>query len=190
MPDINVVQDDSAIVTRIREGDVQAFEELYLRFHDGLSVFAYRYTEDQDQAADLVSDVFFNLWAARREWSLRGSLKSYLFTATRNQALNYVRSRKRELARHIYVSGYEEGKEDRINESEAHSLDEDERDAILWDVVDQLHERARTVITLRWKEKMKLVEIATVLGVSAGAVEKIHKRALESLSKRLTSLVD
>ena len=75
--------------------DRSEFQQIFEEFYSPLCNFVYRYVNDCDLAEDMVQTVFVRLWENRESIHLTGSLKSYLFTATRNAALDHLRSNKR-----------------------------------------------------------------------------------------------
>ena len=63
---------------------------VYEKYFDRLFAFAYVITSCENMAKDTVSDVFLNLWASDRPLENIRELKSYLFTAVRNQAIREI----------------------------------------------------------------------------------------------------
>ncbi|MFC6101876.1 RNA polymerase sigma factor [Olivibacter domesticus] len=53
------------LITRIKEGDGSAFETLYQQNWQQLYVFAVKRLDDEEEAKDVVQEVFINLWAKR-----------------------------------------------------------------------------------------------------------------------------
>ncbi|MDX5345987.1 MAG: sigma-70 family RNA polymerase sigma factor, partial [Hymenobacteraceae bacterium] len=73
--------------------DAPAFESLFRSYYSGLCHFALKFVRDKETAEELVQDLFVHLWENRHTLQISGSVKSYLFTATRNRAFNYLKSR-------------------------------------------------------------------------------------------------
>lgn len=170
--------------TRVRAGDVRAFEQLFRAHYEPLCRFAYRYLLDTGLAEDLVQDLFAHLWADRDRLELRGSVRAYLFAAVRNRALNL---RKRQLVEHDWA--HDEALPDvrqlhRAPSSPDHALEIGERDARLRSAIESLPERCRMVMRLRWQEQMSHAEIATVMGISLKGVENQLSRGLQALRQR------
>lgn len=79
------------------QGDQTAYKELYLIFYQPLLQFAYSFVRSHENAEEIVSDVFVNLWKRKEELNGIQNLKLYLFVSTKNTALNYLRSQKKPL---------------------------------------------------------------------------------------------
>ena len=184
--------DERDLVARLRAGDVQAFETLYALYYERLVAFGTAIVHDQDAARDVVSDSLIAIWERRDQWTLSGSLKSYLFTAVRNRALNHLRSMRREVDRLDRAVTADEipGMGAADDAPDAALLTPLDRGALLWSAVTQLNERARTVITLRWQEQLSHAEIARTLGTTEEAVKKVHQRALATLARLLPDLLE
>lgn len=56
------------IVTGVRNRDKRVFEIIFNQFSPSMFSIALRYLRDQDEAQDIVQDVFLNLWRTRKTW--------------------------------------------------------------------------------------------------------------------------
>ena len=72
----------------------QSFEDLFNQYFEDLMRFVYGYVGNEEVARDIVHDVFLTFWNHREHLDFSWSLKSYLFTLSRNYALNYLRHQK------------------------------------------------------------------------------------------------
>jgi RNA polymerase sigma-70 factor (ECF subfamily) len=132
----------------------------------------------------VVQDVFFALWRNRHQLQLRGTLRVYLYRATRNRALNRLRDeRTRDLARHDdpaeVVSSLVEPPLD-----VAESLELDDLRSAALRAVDRLPPRCRAAYQLRQQE-LSYAEIATVMEVSIQTVKNQIGRAFRALRDEL-----
>jgi len=174
------------LLARIREGDADAFETLFVTHYEGMCALAYMLIRSRDAAEDIVANVFRNLWRRHREWQPLGSLRTYLLTATRNEALNTLRAIRRRNARH-----QEAAREDVVPALAAPALTPDaelaanEIGAAVERAAADLPPQCRAVFLLRWTEGLKQREIAERLGVSIKTVEMHMTRALRVIRERL-----
>lgn len=53
------------VLRQVTEGNEEAFQQLYLHYHDRLFQFARMYLHQQQAAEDVVADLFFQLWKSR-----------------------------------------------------------------------------------------------------------------------------
>jgi RNA polymerase sigma-70 factor, ECF subfamily len=84
---------DSVLVLRCRVGDDGAFEVLVKRYHGRLLYFIRRLLQNDEQAEDLVQEVW--LAAYRQLPRLRQAelFRTWLYRIARNKALTFVRDR-------------------------------------------------------------------------------------------------
>ena len=82
---------DTEQIRRIRDGNERAFEELFRHYGQALVHFAHNYVRDLSIAENLVQDVFVAVWENRATLNPDCSIKSYLYTATKNRALKHLR---------------------------------------------------------------------------------------------------
>jgi len=75
--------------------DQHAFEKLFKAYFAPLMAFSRKILVDEDDAREVVHQVFIKLWEKREEIDLSTSMKSYLFTSVHNRSLNVIRDRKK-----------------------------------------------------------------------------------------------
>ncbi len=56
--------------------------------------YAAKIIRDRENAADIVQQLFVNLWEKRESIEVEGSLKSYLLRSTHNHCLNFIKHEK------------------------------------------------------------------------------------------------
>lgn len=175
---------------RIRAGDETAFEGLFKAYYRPLCDFVYHYVRSRASAEDLVQNVFLRLWQKRESWEPATGMRAYLFAASRNQALDHLRHR-----RVVERAGAPGGPAGGLAAAEALSqpVSADEAACIseLADAVrravEELPERRRSVVILRWEHHLSNLEIARALGISVKGVEAHMRRALAALRQRLAA---
>lgn len=173
--------DDAQLATRLRAGDVQALEQLFRAMHEPLVVFALRYLGDRARAEEQVQELFFTVWNERDRLALSGSLRSYLFAAMRNKALNV---RRRDAVEQDWAD--DEAQESvrqlhRQPETPDSLLESEELQRIVNDAFERLPERCRLAMHLRWREGLSYAEIAEVLGIGVKGVENQLARGLKAV---------
>jgi len=157
--------------------DKQAFEKLFRNYFTPLMAFSRRILGDEDDAREVVHQVFIKLWERRGEIDLSTSLKSYLFTAVNNRSLNVIRDRKKFSSEEVPEMA---GEWDVSAQIESMELEEKIRGAI-----DSLPERCRVIFELNRFDGLKYAEIATQLDISVKTVENQISKALKILREKL-----
>lgn len=75
-----------------------AYRQLFIRLHKPLLRFAYGILKSNDDAEEVVSDVFMNIWQKRQELTVIESPLLYIYTSVKNRALNVLTKQKRQEA--------------------------------------------------------------------------------------------
>ena len=182
-----VSSDDRMLLAQMRAGEGHAFTILFSRYYDALCAFASGYTASRSEAEEIVEDVFVRVWELRDRLDVRESLKAYLYTATRNRALNRLRDEKAE-ARRLDETRFDDAPPGMGQPTPA--LDEAihaaEFGRAVELAVEQLPPRSRQVFLLHRQHGLTYGEIAAALEISPKTVENLLGRALKHLRARLT----
>jgi RNA polymerase sigma-70 factor (ECF subfamily) len=161
-----------------RELDRGAFEGLFREYFPPLMAFARKILGDEDNAREVVHQVFINLWEKRNEIDMSASLKSYLFTSVHNRSLNVIRDRKKFTDGEVPDVA---GDWDVSTQIESMELEEKIRE-----VIGTLPEKCREVFELNRFDGLKYNEIASELGISVKTVENQMTKALKILREKLS----
>ena len=157
--------------------DNVSFEKLFREYFSPLMAFARKILVDEDDAREVVHNVFISLWEKRDEIDLSKSLKSYLFTSIHNRSLNVIRDRKK--FADVEVPDVA-GEWDLSAQIEAMELEEKIRE-----VIDSLPEKCRQIFEMNRFDGMKYSEIAGELQISVKTVENQMSKALKILREKL-----
>ncbi|MEM9930071.1 MAG: RNA polymerase sigma-70 factor [Bacteroidota bacterium] len=172
---------DQELFRRLRQGESAALDALFRRYYADLCRIALRFVQDEQEAEDIIQDLFVSIWEKRA--TQREDLEAvgaYLRRAARNRSLNYLRDRKRipvddgEIPIGIPANTHAD---DQLNQEEL-------RDRI-HTAIDALPERCRLVFVMSKIEDMPQKEIAQALAISPKTVENQMTRAYRYLREWL-----
>ncbi|WP_207435924.1 RNA polymerase sigma factor [Sabulibacter ruber] len=170
---------------RFRAGDEEAFSQIFAVFSDILYNYGCRLHPDKELVKDCLQDLFVTIWNRRHVLSATTSIKFYLFRALRREiALKVKEAAKISVYRE--TEGWvkvETPSDDRLIEAE----DEKHIHALLERAVEQLSERQREAVYLRFYQNMEFAEIATLLEITPRAVYKLMYRAIDILQDSFRS---
>lgn len=144
--------------------------------------FAFSYVREEGVAEDVVSDAFVRLLVKQPRLRDERALKSYLFSTTKNIALDYLRKKKRERASVALIKRDEERNAEWFIE---HRLIENERQKELSDAMTVLNDDYREVLYLCYFEEMSIEEIARTTGRTKKQTYNLLARAKKSLAEIL-----
>ncbi len=89
--------DDPALIDAFRQGDEFAFVTLYDRYKGAVYAYCAKMLLDRAAAEDLLQETFARAYEHRDRLLNSTSFKAWLFTIARNQCLNALRKRGREV---------------------------------------------------------------------------------------------
>jgi RNA polymerase sigma-70 factor (family 1) len=90
---------DIALASRLKEGDLSAFDELYLKYYTLLCASAFFFLKNGQEAKDLVQSLFLDIWDKQLYVHFHDDIKGYLFLAIKHRCLNYLKKQKVETRR-------------------------------------------------------------------------------------------
>lgn len=167
---------------RIKLGDEQAFELLFRKYYVRLCGFANKFSNDPEEAREVVQEVFTKVWEGRDDIDPEESLKAYIFKITRNICINKLRRKQVESKYiEIYKLVYVENRE----VSPYESLIADELNENINTALNKIPAKCRRVFDLSRVEGLKYSEIAVALHISVKTVEAQMSKALHILRYEL-----
>ncbi len=171
---------EKKLLKKIKDGDPEAFRELYDKFSKELLNFSYYYVKNIQAAEDIVQDVFINIWKKSKNLDPDLSIKSYLFKAVQNHSLNYLRHEKTINEKIDSILDFEETS---LSEN---AIDEEfDVKTFVENAINQLPEKCREIFNLGYTDGLTNPEIAQKLDISINTVKTQKSRAYKFLKKQL-----
>jgi RNA polymerase sigma-70 factor (ECF subfamily) len=143
------------------------FDAVYVTYYPRMIRFAKEYVQLEEDAENIVQDIFVLLWEKRDVLDIKVSLAPYLFTLVKNKCLDFLRHKT---AEEEFVKEYEARQMALEQLNYAFSSDED-MEALLNVAINSLPERCREIFVKSRVEGKKYREIARELDISVNTVE-------------------
>lgn len=176
---------DEVLTSLLKEGDKHAFTEIYTRYFRLLYIHAFKRLKDEDEARDVVHDLFEFVWLKREQIEITTKFSSYLYTAVRNRIFTLgLRSDRKTV--------YLDSLKDFISKGEFLTdlrIRERELSAIIEKEINALPPQMKKVFEMSRKEGMSHKDIAEALGTSEHTVRTQVKKSLRILRTKLGIVV-
>ncbi|OGE36441.1 hypothetical protein A3A14_00575 [Candidatus Daviesbacteria bacterium RIFCSPLOWO2_01_FULL_43_38] len=170
------------LVYKAKEGDKNAFGEIYKTFVKKIFRFIYYLVYDRELAEDLTQLVFLKAYKSLPSFlPSKGTFQAYLYAIARNQVIDYQR-RKKELSLDevdepaaIFEIDNEVIQTENKNTVDKllATLDDDDKQLIIW----------------RYFEELQFAEIAEILNENEGSIRVKMHRLLKKLKERVEKQV-
>jgi RNA polymerase sigma-70 factor (family 1) len=178
----------SELLEKIAAGDQAVFRQVYGSFYKRLFQFALAIVKTRETAEEIVEDVFVRIWRQKASVPSIRNLRVYLYTATKNTALNYLSKKARESITepfdhiHIEMSGSGITPEDILITAEMYRK--------LQEAVEALPPRCKMVFKLVREDGLRYKEIAEILNISVNTIDVHMAIAVKRIAAALRAELD
>ncbi len=174
---------DGELVAAHLDGNGQAFEALYERYHPRLLAFCHYRTKTQQNAEDVAHDVIVRALTYLEGFDRDRPMWPWLKQIATNALADHYKSSSREVDRP------DEDLDGADPEANEHTVWLAERDALL-QAMDSLSPRDRSVLKLKYGNDWDSEELQDLLNVERSALYKILQRARNRLHSAYEELAD
>lgn len=162
--------EDEILVLKAKGGDKAAFCELIKKRKEMLYKTAYMYVKNQHDAIEILDETVYRAYISIAQLKCDKYFNTWLTRILINCAIGYLKKSKK-----IILF-------DNLLEYSAKTQDIGSDEKIdLYDAVDKLDEKHKTVIILKYFNEMTIKEIASIMDCSESNVKNYLHKALSSL---------
>ncbi|WP_183305468.1 RNA polymerase sigma-70 factor [Dysgonomonas hofstadii] len=166
-----------------------SFSEIYISYYSKLLRFAREYVVVNEDAENIIQDVFVKLWERQDSLHLIDNINAYLFRLVRNKCLDYLRHKLStekcnksvqntfEMELNLKIQSL-----DRFDET---FVSEKNMEKIVSDAIDSLPNKCREIFLSSRIEGLKYREISERFNISVNTVENQMSIALKKLRIKL-----
>jgi RNA polymerase sigma-70 factor (ECF subfamily) len=162
------------------KGKRKEFRSIFESLYPLLCLFAQKYVQDSDVAADMVQEAFIKLWNGENDFENERASKAFLYTVTRNNCLNYLKHNKIVLDHSLQFLENDLFFKDHLIEQETYKA--------IHDAIEVLPSQGKRVVELSMRG-IKNPEIAERLSISVNTVKSVKANAYRLLRLRLQDVV-
>ena len=165
------------------------FEQIYLSYFSKMKRFAREYVLSDEDAENIVQDVFLDFWEKKELLPLPINILAYLFTSIKNRCIDFLRHKivqkevenkmQEEYRLTLQMKYYS------LGELDEGIFEKDDVEQLLSKVIDSLPERCREIFLKSKIEGKKQKEIAEEMNISINTVETQMGIAYKKLRNEL-----
>ena len=188
---------DAALVERVKQGDVRAFEMLVVKYQRRIERLIGRMVRDVDLVADIAQETFIRAYRALPQFRAESAFYTWLYRIAVNTAKKALVDMKRDpVMTYTSLQGsddddetYRGGMEPTDGETPEALLASKEIAATVNAAIAALSEDLRQAITLREIEGLSYEEISDVMNCPIGTVRSRIFRAREAIEAIVEPLI-
>ncbi|MFZ2102468.1 MAG: sigma-70 family RNA polymerase sigma factor [Oricola sp.] len=177
-------KDFIALMSRIREHDRAAFEELFVHFGPRIKSLMLKSGAGHALAEDIVQDVFMAVWRKAEYFAPeRGTVSAWIFSIARNVRIDRLRRQSSRPYEDIAELDLQAPGPDAEQE-----LATSQRAVRVADAMNELPEEQRQIIEMAYMQDMAQSEIANRLSLPIGTVKSRMRLAYAKLKQKLEEI--
>ncbi len=171
------MENEKDIVLKVAANDENAFKKLFEHYYPKVKIFLEEFISNADDAMDLAQNIFIKIWLQRSNLAKIRSFGAFLYTMSRNAAIDYGRTHKIK----IPLTDTElKWKDDYDAESSFYAK---EIEVQIAHTISTMPEKRKMVFVMSRFEGRSNVEIAQILNISKKTVENHINLALKEIRK-------
>lgn len=175
------LRNESLLVRNLSKGNLLAFNTLYKEYSGRLYRFAFGYFKSEEEAEELVQEVFTVIWEKRADLKEELSFKSFLFTIAFNIIRKHFRTK-------VHLLAY--FKSENLVDTDMQTSQQVTYDSLyqyLTKLIDKIPQRRKEIFMKSRMEGLSIKEIAEELKISHKTVENQLTEALRFIRSNLNS---
>lgn len=159
------------------------YKEIFMEYYKPLCLFARKMLSCEEDAEDMVHNVFLALWERKITFADKPHLKAYLYQSVYNQSLTYIR-------RQHFTTRLQEGEGEERTDNSNYLQQRIETEVFLeiLNAVERLPEHRREIFKLSYMSGLKISEVAEKLQIAEETVRSQRVKARKQLQTILKDL--
>ncbi|WP_340114695.1 RNA polymerase sigma factor [Maribellus mangrovi] len=180
----NKVKDWRQTWLKFKEGDMDAFNRIYVAYFDKLHAYGSKLTNDNSILEDSIQELFLQLYTRRSKLANDVNLEYYLLKSLKLTIYQRLRRKGRMVFSGLARDDSESGSFIFKLENEE-ELSEDESNKQLRKVLGELDQKQRELLYLKFYNSLSYKEIGEILGINPDSAKKQVYRIIKKIKQNL-----
>ena len=183
---------DGELIERILQNDLQAFDQLFIRYKNSVYRFAFYLTQNRNEADDLFQETWLRVVKNLVSTTMIKNFKAWIFTIITNLHRNELRKRRIRRLFHSQKRVESDMMNDKNQQLEpvvvpnvGDTSESIEIDIALKAAIKTLPPKQRQIFILKEVEGFKYTEISKILKLPVGTIKSQLHRTIKHLQKEL-----
>jgi RNA polymerase sigma-70 factor (ECF subfamily) len=172
---------EKEVVKSLKSGHFEAFDQLFWCYHKRLYHFARSILKNNEDARDVVQEVFFRIWKNKENLDEQSSLQSFLFTISYNIIVDMMRKKVNDNNFRNKLFRNATAKESPVDKE----VEFKELNTIYKNAIEELPAQRKKIYRLHKFENLKYEEIAEKLNISVNTVKSHMNKAITSIRAKV-----
>lgn len=181
------VSEPSRLITECIAGNQAAIERLVRQYETGVFKLALSILGDEADAYEVTQETFIAALKSLRTYQEKKTFKAWLYTIALNLSRSHLRKRKIVERLKAAIGGVLR-LETQKQPTPEDEIVRTEKETAIWNELNKLDERHRTVVVLRYFHELSISEIAEIMSLNEGTIHSRLHTARERLRETLSSL--
>ncbi len=162
-------QSDQYYISKVLNGDVNAFSTLVERYQNMVYTIVYRMVRNKEQAEEVSQDSFVKAFNSLSAYRGDSKFSTWLYTIVYRKSLDAIKANKRRLTTEL-IEEVSEGEIKTIGNALSY-IEDKERKAVIAESILSLPEDEAAIVTLYYFEEKSVKEIVSIVGLTADNVK-------------------
>jgi len=175
---------DSEIISRVLQGDTNAYAELVTRYQNYVFTLTLRLIKSREDAEEVAQDVFVKAYRSLADFRGDSKFSTWLYTIVNTTSITFLRKKK------LAIQSLDDERTFEVADSKdsgmrADQVEKKSRVAMVTNAIGLLSPDDAEVITLFYKAEQSLEEISKILGLETNTVKVRLHRARTRLKEKM-----
>jgi RNA polymerase sigma-70 factor (ECF subfamily) len=175
---------DNEIISRVLNGNQQAYAELVSQYQNYVFTLAFRFTKNREDAEEISQDIFVKAYRALADFKGNSKFSTWLYTIVNNTCITFLRKKRLEV-HSLDNEGVFEVADSQDSGLRANLIESKSRVNMVNQAIGLLSPDDAEVITLFYKGEQSLEEIAQILRIETNTAKVRLHRARARLKEKM-----
>ena len=182
------------IVEAAKRGDQFAISEIYEKCYNTIYYVVKSIIVDEDTTQDIVQDSFMKAFKSLSKLDASSSFVPWMKRLATNTAKDWLKKKKPILFSSMYPDDDDSDEQEPeiedidLTQQPEEALDAKTKKQLLWEIINDLPEEQRLVVSMFYFQEMSVADIAESLGVSQGTVKSRLNYARKKIECKVLDL--